>query len=174
MPAEWTVRAISPGRPEEGRAVRLVLRPNNSMTAGGFVAFIAITAGLLLLPLLAVLGSPVLWFLLPFLLGVLALAWVMLRHSVSTRARLSETVEIEPERMTLRRREPSGRELDWDANPYWVRVRLHEEGGPVPNYLTLEGGPRRVELGSFLSADEREDLAADLDRALDRVRSPRH
>ena len=173
MPAEWTSRAFGPGEGEtRRRAMRVVLRPNNSMTAPGFATFIGVTAALLLLPLLAVLGSPVLWVLLPFLAGALALAWIMLRHSVATRARLSETLDIEEGRMTLCRREPSGRRLDWDANPYWVRVRLHEEGGPVPNYVTLEGGPRRVELGSFLSPEEREDLAADLGRALDRIRTP--
>lgn len=153
------------------QAVRLVLRPNNSMTAAGFAAFIGITAALLLLPLLSVLGTPVLWVMMPFLFGVLGLAWVMIRHSVSMRARLSETLDIAPERITLLRREPNGRELDWEANPYWVRVRLHEEGGPVRNYVTLEGGARRVELGSFLSPEEREDLAADLGRTLDSFRN---
>jgi uncharacterized membrane protein len=50
---------------------------------------------------------------------------------------------IRIERHEPRRREP----LDWEANPYWVRVALHAKGGPVPNYLTLSGGGREVELG---------------------------
>ena len=32
---------------------------------------------------------------------------------------------------------------------------LHASGGPVPNYITLRGGDREVELGAFLSEDER-------------------
>ena len=171
MPAEWTVRAPAPG-PSAGPAVSLVLRPHNSMTPPGFATFIGATAALLTLPLLAVLGTPVLWVLLPFLGGALALAWAMLRLSWTNGARLSETLRIWPERMVLERREPSGRTLGWEANPYWVRVRLHEKGGPVPNYVTLEGGARDVELGAFLSPEERETLAGDLDRTLQALRSP--
>lgn len=171
MPATWTSRA--PGaRAAEGPAYSLTLRPHNSMTPQGFVVFIAATAVLLAFPLGSLLGTAALWVMLPFLLGALALAWVMIRASVSRRDALFETLEIWEGRMTLLRHEPSGRELSWEGNPYWVRVRLHEKGGPVPNYVTLTGGPRDVELGSFLSPEEREALADDLDRALDRMRNP--
>jgi len=56
--------------------------------------------------------------------------------------------------------------LDWEANPYWVRVALHAKGGPVPNYLTLSGGGREVELGAFLSPPERVELKSLLEREL--------
>ena len=73
--------------------------------------------------------------------------------------------------MRLDRREPDGTRRDWEANPYWVRARLHPRGGPVENYITLQGGPREVELGAFLSADERVALHHELEEALDDVRN---
>ena len=35
---------------------------------------------------------------------------------------------------------------------------LRKKGGPVDNYLTLKGGGREIELGAFLSPEERADL----------------
>jgi uncharacterized membrane protein len=43
-----------------------------------------------------------------------------------------------------------------------VRVELHATGGPVPSYLTLRGADRPVELGRFLSEEERVALCRDL------------
>ena len=51
-----------------------------------------------------------------------------------------------------------------------MRIILHSTGGPVPNYLTLQGGPREVELGAFLSQDERVALRAEVQAALARLR----
>jgi uncharacterized membrane protein len=45
-------------------------------------------------------------------------------------------------------------------------VALHEEAGPVPNYVTLRGGDREVEIGAFLSADERAALYDELTHRL--------
>ncbi len=39
---------------------------------------------------------------------------------------------------------------------------MQETDGPVLNYLTLRGGGRTVEIGSFLSEQERPKLAQDL------------
>ena len=58
--------------------------------------------------------------------------------------------------------------LEWQANPHWVRVTLHKTGGPVPNYLTLRGNGREVEIGAFLAEEERLTLQHELRRALSR------
>ena len=50
---------------------------------------------------------------------------------------------------------------------------MHPSGGPVIDYLTLKGGPREVEIGTFLHETERPALRDDLDRALMLVKSRR-
>ena len=60
----------------------------------------------------------------------------------------------------------------WETNPYWVQVRLIPTGGPVPDYLTLKGRDREVELGAFLTPAERKELAEELRAALSSLRQP--
>ena len=55
---------------------------------------------------------------------------------------------------------PAWQEKTWEANPYWVRLRSHSE--PLPEYLTLTGGPREVELGAFMTPEERRRLSAQI------------
>ena len=157
MPYEWLAL--------DGAEKRLRLRPHRSLPKSGFVAFIAITAALLLLPLIGVLGSPVLWGLLPFVLLAIWGVWSALQRSYRD-GEITEDLAIGPARVTLLRHGPRGRRQSWEANPHWVEVRLHPVEGPVPQYLTLRGAGREVELGAFLSEDERVALAPELRRAL--------
>jgi uncharacterized membrane protein len=133
------------------------------MTPGGFAGFFAATAGLLALPMLSLIGSPVVWGLLPFAVLALAGLWVALRRS-GRDTEVLEDLTLTPARVTLTRHGPRGRRQSWEANPHWVRPVLHRSVGPVPNYVTLQGGPREVEIGAFLSEDERlrlyDELAA--------------
>jgi hypothetical protein len=99
----------------------------------------------------------------------LAGVWWALNRSYRD-AEIVEDLALWPDRMTLVRHGPRGRRQEWEANPHWVRVTLHRSGGPVPNYLTLQGGPREVELGAFLSEDERIALRDELYAALEKLR----
>lgn len=158
MPREW----LPPG---PGGETRLHLWPHRSLTPSGFVLFIGVTAGLIALPALAVLGSPVLWGLLPFfVLAVAGIWWAIRRNQKDTE--IIEDLTLSPARIALVRHGPRGRRQNWEANPYWVRVTIHPTGGPVPNYLTLAGAGREVELGAFLTESERLDLSKDLTRRL--------
>ena len=161
MPYQWL-----PPSPE-GRHLRLW--PHRSLPRTGFVWFIGATATLISLPLLAVLGTPVLWGLLPFLGLALAGVWWAIQRNWRD-GEIVEDLLLTPERMTLTRLGPRGRRQDWEANPFWVRAVLHPRRGPVPNYITLQGGPREVELGAFLSEDERLALLEELRAALGRLR----
>lgn len=140
---------------------RLRLWPHKSLTPGGFVWFIGLTGALILLPLIAVVGSPVLWGILPFMLGALAAIWWALKASWSSKDMLEE-LTVWSDRMHLCHCKARGTPLEWSANPHWVTVSLHPSGGPVENYLTLRGGGREVELGAFLSPEERAGLYHEL------------
>ena len=165
MPYEWSSETSG------ARVSRLRLWPHRSLDARGFALFIGATFLLLLVPLFAVIGTVVAWVLLPFLMGALWLIWVALRASTA-QATLSETLTLSPQRISLERREPRGEVRRWEADPHWVRVTLHPEGGPVENYVTLRGGGREVEIGAFLSPEERLALRDDLDRAVRRYAGP--
>jgi uncharacterized membrane protein len=175
MPYVWTMTdAEAPGEPGASRLSpegwELRLWPHRSLPAGGFVAFIAATAGMLALPLLAVLGSPVLWGLLPFLMLALGGVWLGIARS-NRDARLCEVLRLGPAQIALARHDPGRAEPRcWQANPHWVRATLHHAGGPVPDYLTLSGGGREVELGAFLAPEERVRLHEELSARLAALR----
>lgn len=153
MPYEWLP-------PQDGEQ-RLHLWPHRSLTQSGFVGFVGLTAALIAVPLFGTLGSPVLWALLPFLLGTIWAIWFALRKNGRDRD-IVEELTLSADRISLVRHGPKGQRQDWAANPYWVRVTLYASGGPVPNYLTLKGEGREVELGAFLSEEERVALTDEL------------
>jgi uncharacterized membrane protein len=161
MPYEWL--------PSDDTAFRLHAWPHRSLTQRGFVWFLGSTAALIALPMLTVLGSPVVWALLPFMVATVAGIWLALRKNGRDRSIVEELV-ITPTRVSLTRHGPRGRKQDWEANPHWLRVTLHEDGGPVPNYLTMKAKGREVELGAFLSEEERKALHAEVQEVLRTLR----
>ncbi|WBL32275.1 DUF2244 domain-containing protein [Sinirhodobacter sp. HNIBRBA609] len=153
MPYRWSE--------DEAGTVRLRLWPYRSLPRRGFVAFIGVTAGFLAVPLLAVLGSKILWALLPFLLATIWAIWFALSRSYRS-GEVLEELTLSAERITLTHRAPRSDPLIWETNAYWVQPTLHPTGGRVPDYLTLRGGPREVEIGAFLTPEERRALFREL------------
>ena len=160
MPYEWSKEP-----PIDTPDWQLSLWPYRSLLRKDFVLFIGSTALLVSLPLVLVIGTAVLWGLLPWFAAMLAAIWYAL-HVSYKRGEVLEELTVDGDVAHLTRHNPKGDRLDWEANRYWVSVHLHPTGGPVPNYITLRGGPREVELGSFLDAGERLALYGDLKRAL--------
>ncbi len=166
MPYHWT----RPDTPEpEDPVARLTLWPHQSMTANGFVTFIGATAAMLALPLVTLLGSPITWVLLVFFLATIGGVWFAIMRNREHRS-LHEELAVWPDRLRLAHVAPRGAPLEWEANPYWVSVHLHEKGGPVEKYLTLKGSDREVEIGKFLSPDERVALHDEITRLLASLR----
>ena len=149
----------------EGRTPlwRVLLYPHRSLPAKGFVWVIGLLSAGLAFPLLGVFGTAVLWGLLPFLILTVAATWYFIMASYRS-GQIIEELSLWEDRLTLVRLDPKGRRRDWEANPYWVRVA--ERDTPVEHYLTLQGGPREVELGAFLSAEERQSLKTEIERNL--------
>jgi len=145
--------------------VEITLWPNRSLGAKGFVAFIGATFGMALLPLLAVIGASAFWVILAFMMTALAAIYYAL-HRNNLDGQLREVLQIHGDRITLSHIPCRGTALFWQANPFWVKLAIHADAGPVPDYLTLEGAGRTVALGAFLSPGERCELYQYLNRAL--------
>jgi uncharacterized membrane protein len=171
MPYAWIrTTATAPDHsgavcPSPAPLAELRLWPYRSLPPQGFVVFFGVTAALIAVPLLAVIGSPVLWGVLPFFIATFAAMWWGLKRSWSDRA-VVEELRLWPDRVTLTRTGPRRNRHEWEANPHWVRVTLYPRGGPVENYLTLSGAGREVEIGVFLSEEERVALRGELQGAL--------
>lgn len=151
--------------PDAEILAELHLWPYRSLPKRGFVTFIGITLGLVSLPLLAVLGSPVLWALLPFIGGAIGAIWWALMRSYRD-GTVIEVLQLSPGKLRLTRYNPRGTKQYWEADPYWVRLSVDPESGPVPHYLTLHGGGREVEIGAFLPEEERIEIAEELQALL--------
>ena len=162
MPFRWTEDT----RP---KTERLQIWPHRSLTVDGFVWFIGITAVAFCIPLLPLLGTVVLWGILPFLLLTLFGIWYGIRRNQRDLA-MQEVLTLAQDRMALTRFNPREDAQHWEANPYWVEVCLHKSEGPVENYVTLRGNEREVEIGAFLSPEERVELHAQLQDRLSRLR----
>lgn len=149
----------------------LTIWPNRSMPRAGFHRVLLFTGAMLTLPLIPVLGSPIGWALLPFLLGTLFLLWFFIRWNYRD-GRLHEILKLWPDLITVERVDPKGGVKRWHANPFWVRTEMRTDSR-VENYLTLIGNGREIELGAFLSPEERVSLKDDVDRALGQARMNR-
>ncbi|SMY09200.1 DUF2244 domain-containing protein [Flavimaricola marinus] len=166
MPYEWLPPSTTGGAQAE-----LHLWPYRSLPKKGFVTFFGVTFGMVSLPLLAVVGSPILWGLLPFVAVVLGGAWWALQRNYRDGSILEE-LRFWDDKLTLTRHNPRAPRQDWEANPHWVRVHDYGQEGRIEHYLTLKGGPREVEIGAFLSVDERRALLEEITAKLNEIRRP--
>ena len=173
MPYEWIPNsaAQAPQAPREPIA-ELHLWPYRSLPRKGFVIFIGITCALISVPLLSVLGSPVLWGVLPFLVAAVGGLWMAIQRNYRDGTVL-ERLRLTADHLILVRDNPHGPRQEWEANPFWVEIELHETGGPVEYYLTLRGNGREVELGAFLSPEERQALYPELSQRIRGMNAPR-
>ncbi len=147
------------------------LWPNRSLSRGGRQVVLGIAAAGLAVPLLPALGTPVFWGLLPFPAAALWMLWFGFRRNQFD-GRLIEEVTVWRDEIRVERREPRGQARRWSADPFYARLTVHPEA-KVEQYLTLRssgrGSGREIELGAFLSPEERVMLAAEIEGALSRA-----
>ncbi len=161
MPYEWT------SSPEDCQQV-LHLWPHNSLPLKGLAAFVLATFTMILIPIVTLLGSPVLWGLLPFAMLAVWGIFYALRQNRHAR-QIHEVLTLDAKAAQLTRTEPSGAIKEWDCNRYWTTITKYDTDGPIPHYVTLKGMGREVEIGAFLSEEERVSLYEDLQRAWARL-----
>ena len=169
MPYEWIIQPDP--APRDAPQVELHLWPYRSLLRRDFVTFIGGTLALVALPMLAVLGTPVVWGLLPFFALALGGIWYAINRSYKD-GEILEELRIWPDQITLEHIHPRHGHKSWGANPYWVQLKIDPKNERTPNYLTLKGNDREVELGAFLSEDERAVLYDELDHKLRDILRP--
>ena len=143
-----------------------VLTPHRSLSTRQFRRLMAVIAGASL-----VLGTAFLtmgaWPIFGFLgLDVLAI-YAAFRLNFRA-ARLYETVILTPEALTVERVSPRGDAQRWQFQPAWLKV-LMDDPPEHDSRLTLRSHGRNLSIGSFLTPEERLDLAKALRGALART-----
>ena len=146
-----------------------VLRPHRSLPPRGFFFLMLAIAGVSFVTGVAfvMMGAwPVTGF---FGLDVLLLYGAFRLSYRSGRVR--ETLRLEGDDLTVERVSVRGEVRSWRFQAFWLRLLLIEQG-PERNRLLLRSHGRELAIGGFLNAAERRELAAELDAALVRYRSP--
>ncbi len=164
MPYQWTQKTSSEVQDQ------LDLWPFSSLPHSGFASFIMTTFVLITIPLFALIGTILFWALLPFLMITVAAIYFAIRKNFRDRS-IIERLTLDTDQFKLLRQEANGEQKDWECNAYWARVHMHETGGPVPHYVTLSGNGREVEIGAFLSEEERKELFVELQARFNDYRS---
>lgn len=148
-------------------AKELHLWPHQSLPPRGVAIFIGVTFLMFMFPLFPLIGSIALWGILPFLMLAVAGIWYALDRSHQN-AQILEVLTLSDNMARLVRHNSRGPDQEWACNVYWTKAQMHDNGGPVPHYVTLKGDGREVEIGAFLSEDERVALFGELASALRR------
>ncbi|PIE11181.1 MAG: hypothetical protein CSA72_03395 [Rhodobacterales bacterium] len=169
MPYEWIAPATSRHAPRP--VAELHAWPYRSLPRRGFVWFIIASVAIVMIPLSPMIGTVVLWAVLPFFVLTIWAVWAAIERSYRDGAILEELV-IWEDRVSLHHHDPRRGSFDWEANPHWMRAELHRDQ-KIEDYLTLKGGPREVELGAFLTPKERKQLFEELNLRLGDLRLPR-
>lgn len=134
------------------------LSRNGFLILMGFLTAISFIAGVVF----TMMGAwPVFGF---FGLDVLIVWWAFRVNY--RRAAATEEIVITHSEIRVRRVSHRGHMMEWTLNPLWVRldVTSHEEFGIERIYLVSRG--RRLSVGGFLGADEKESFAKALIAAL--------
>lgn len=96
------------------------------------------------------------------------LVWMAFRLNYRS-ARQFERLHLTRESLRVERVTHHGERRLWSFEPAWLRVEIDDPPEP-DSPLTLASGRRRLSIGSFLSAEERLELAEALRAALAKTR----
>ncbi len=148
----------------------MILWPNRSFRVNNVKFLLGITFLGLLVPVVPFIGSAMGTVLLVFSMITLTLFGSLFIKSYSPET-IKEVVQIGPREISITQFRANGKKNFWKANNYWVKVKLYPNGQIVENYLTLIGNNREVELGAYLSPNERVQVHQKIEDALADARS---
>ncbi len=144
------------------------LWPNRSLGPVGFRNTMLIAALGFALPVIPFVWAGAYWILLPFVFVAFGSLWLAFKMN-NRHGQLREHIGLWPDLIAVERHELNGEIKRWQANPYWLRIKFVKSGGPVDNYLTLIGSDREIEIGAFLSPEERTALKSQLETHIQRL-----
>ena len=155
---------------EENNPIRFdaVLHPYASLTPRGFfllMAFIGVISFCAGVAFVIAGAWPVVGF-----FGVdMVLVYIAFKLNYHD-ARRYETLRLTDTTLTVERVAPSGKRERWRFQPYWLQVEI-DDNPASDSALTLRSHGRIVEIGSFLTTDEKIDLANALRAELSKLRA---
>ena len=150
--------------------LRMRLAPNRSLDSFGTkIVFLVIACGFLL-PIIPFIGSPIGTTLTIFSGLTFYLFLIMLQRNFQQGTTFEE-IFISKSKVVVLHQEKNKKQKIWEGNPYWTSVTLDINNPKLKNYLTLAGKGRHIELGAFLSPDERIQLSDKIQNALAKAKS---
>ena len=147
----------------------LTIWPHRSCDRKTFLLILFIISFILIIPSFLFLSLSFAISILPFSLLSIFLFFFVGNKNFND-ALLIEKLKIYPKKIILERKEPNNEIKKWHSNPYWTKVNIYNNG-PVESYLTLKGNGKEVELGSFLTPEERINLKKIIDDTLFKLTS---
>jgi uncharacterized membrane protein len=149
------------------------LRPHRSLSPRGFLLLMLCVCGLSFAGGLAFYLAGA-WPVIGFLGADVLLIYLAFKINYRS-GRLVERLHLTRDRLTVRRVWPGGRSRTWEFQPYWLQVVFDERAigddrSDCPLILRSHG--RSLTVGSFLTRQERGELAGALRTALGRVHQP--
>ena len=155
---------------EEPTFLRMRLFPNRSLDKHGTKVVAGIIAFGFLLPIIPFIGSPI-GMTLTIFSGLTFYIFLTLLQKNFQQGTTFEEILISKHKIVVVHKEKNKKQETWEGNPYWTRVNVDKHNPRLKNYLTLAGKGRHIELGAFLSPDERIELRDKIQNALAKAKS---
>jgi len=152
---------------EEAPLFDAVLRPHRSLSETGFLILMLCVGAVSFLSGMAFLLMGA-WPVMGFFGLDAALIYLAFRLNYRS-GRLYERVRLTPRTLEVERITARGRRRLWEFQPYWLRVELYRAEHPDCRLMLTSHG-RSLEIGAFLSPEERVSLHHALRAAVARCR----
>ena len=158
------------GDTNEAPFINIRLVPNRSLNSNGTKVVFAVIACGFLLPIIPFIGSPI-GTTLTIFSGLTFYLFLTLLQKNFQQGSTFEEILISKRKIKVVHQEKNKEQLTWECNPYWTKVHLDINNPRLKNYLTLAGKGKRIELGAFLSPEERLELRDEIQNALAKANS---
>ena len=158
------------GAASEAPSIKIRLAPNRSLDSHGTKVVFALVACGFLLPIIPFIGSPI-GTTLTIFSGLTFYLFLTLLQRNFQQGNTFEEVIISKNKIKVVHQEKNKKQMTWECNPYWTKVHLDINNPKLKNYLTLAGKGKHIELGAFLSPDERLELRDKIQIALAKANS---